>query len=61
MMTKLVRCILGISVCAGLAQAETLERVISREDWNKLPSNYESQSDPHWDKTIAPNTPRVKK
>jgi len=33
MMTKLVRCILGISVCAGLAQAETLERVISREDW----------------------------
>ncbi len=34
---------------------------ISREDWHKLPSNYESQSDPHWDKTIAPNTPRVKK
>ncbi len=34
---------------------------ISREDWRKLPPKYESQSDPKWDATIAPNTPRVKK
>ena len=34
---------------------------ISREDWRKLPAKYESQSDPAWDSTIAPNIPRVKK
>ena len=34
---------------------------ISREDWRKLPSKYESQSDLNWDATIAPNIPRVKK
>ena len=34
---------------------------ISREDWRKLPKSYESQSDPKWDATIAPNVPRVKK
>ena len=33
---------------------------ISREDWRKLPAKYESQADPKWDSTIAPNTPRVK-
>jgi len=34
---------------------------ISREDWRKLPAKYESQADPKWDSTIAPNVPRVKK
>jgi dihydroorotase len=34
---------------------------ISREDWRKLPPKYESQADPKWDATIAPNVPRVKK
>jgi len=34
---------------------------ISREEWRKLPANYESQSDPKWDATISPNVPRVKK
>ena len=33
---------------------------ISREDWRKLPPKYESQTDPKWDSTIAPNAPRAK-
>ena len=33
---------------------------ISREDWHDLLPKYESRSDPRWDWTIAPNTPRKK-